>query len=173
VRRFERSFYDGTVIDGARFFKKETLFKVGGFDETMTGPEDWDLDKKLKQVGKIGILNKDIRPENIDDWSLYSFIKERGVDPKTYGCVLYHNESEFNLKKYLIKKGFYAKSFDDYIVKWGKNDPDIIKQFGLSYRFFGVFIENGRWKKLLRCPDLAFGMYFLRFLVGLSYKFNK
>lgn len=148
VRRFERSFYDGTVIDGARFFKKAILQKVGGFDETMSGPEDWDLDKKLKQLGKIGMLDK------------------------TVG-VIFHNESEFNLKKYLSKKGYYAKSFDGYVAKWGKNDADVVKQLGMWYRFFGVFIENGKWKKLLAHPDLTFGMYFLRFLVGLSFLISK
>jgi len=173
VRRFERSFYDGTVIDGARFFKKDVLQKVGGFDESMSGPEDWDLDKKLKQLGKIGMLNKNTPADNLDGWPLYSFIKERGVDPKTCGCVIFHNESEFNLKKYLSKKGYYAKSFDGYIAKWGQNDPDIIKQLGMPYRFFGVFVEKGRWVKLLMQPHLTFGMYFLRFLVGLSFLKNK
>ena len=52
---------------------------------------------------------------------------------------------------------------------WGKNDPDIKKQLGLLYRYFGVFIEQGKWKKLLRHPILTFGMYFLRFLVGVKY----
>ncbi|MCB1194527.1 MAG: glycosyltransferase, partial [Leptospiraceae bacterium] len=56
VRRFERTFYDGTVIDGARFFKKAAFVQVGGFDESMSGPEDWDIDKKMKQIGKIGLV---------------------------------------------------------------------------------------------------------------------
>ena len=53
VRRFERTFYNGTVIDGARFFKKSAFVKVKGFDETLSGPEDWDIDKKVKQIGNI------------------------------------------------------------------------------------------------------------------------
>lgn len=148
VRRFERSFYDGTVIDGARFFKKKILQKVGGFDESMSGPEDWDLDKKLKQLGKIGMLDKNV------------------------GAII-HNETEFNLLKYLSKKRYYAKSFYRYVAKWGKNDPDVIRQLGLWYRFFGVFIEDGKWKKLLAHPHLTFGLYFLRFLVGISFITNE
>ena len=146
-RRFERTFYNGTSIDGARFFRKKKFVEVDGFDITMSGPEDWDIDKKIKR-------------ENI-----------KLLDTKD--SVIYHNEVEFNLKKYLSKKGYYAKSFDGYISKWGKDDEDIKKQFGLGYRYFGVFLENGKWKKLLSHPILAFGMYFLRFLVGVSFLINK
>ncbi|SVD76714.1 uncharacterized protein METZ01_LOCUS429568, partial [marine metagenome] len=32
VRRFERSFYDGTIIDAVRFVPRATFQKVGGFD---------------------------------------------------------------------------------------------------------------------------------------------
>ncbi len=173
VRRFERSFYDGTAIDGARFFKKESLKKVGGFDESMSGPEDWDLDKKLKQLGTIGMLNKKLASGTYTGWPLAEFVNARGVNPVDCGNVIFHNESEFNVKKYITKKGYYAKSFDGYIAKWGKNDPDIVKQLGMPYRFFGVFLENGKWKKLIARPDMAFGMYFLRFLVGLSFVLNK
>lgn len=141
VRRFERSFYDGTVIDCARFIEKNKFLEVGGFDESLSGPEDWDLDRKLRQIGKVGLIKSPI----------------------------YHNEAEFDLKKYLNKKSYYAKSFGAYISKWGANDPEIKKQFGFYYRFFGVFIENGKWKKMLRHPILALGMYFLRFSVGVGY----
>lgn len=166
VRRFERTFYDGTVIDGARFFLKDAFIKVGGFDEGMSGPEDWDLDKKIKQAGKIGLVSGE---GTSDYWEMRDFIMQGGVDPLRYGSVIYHNETEFNLKKYLTKKGYYAQSFDAYINKWGKNDPDVSRQLGLRYRFFIVFLENGKWKRLFRRIHLSFGMYLLRFLVGIKF----
>lgn len=143
VRRFERSFYDGTVIDGARLFQKDMFVKVGGFDLTMSGPEDWDIDKKIKQTGeKIHLLT---------------------------GSYINHNEGEFNLKDYLDKKSYYTNSFDAYVKKWGKDDKDIKKQLGFYYRFIGVFIEDGKWKKLIRHPILTVGMYYLRFCIGIRY----
>ena len=166
-RRFERSFYDGTVIDGARFFDKKAFEQVGGFDETMSGPEDWDIDKKIKSVGEIAIVDG---KKYIDkSWEMSGFVREGGVKPRGYSSVIFHNESEFNLKKYLAKKSYYANSFDGYVGKWGKDDPDIKKQLGISYRFFGVFVENGKWKKLLSHPLLVFGVYLLRFMVGLKF----
>jgi glycosyltransferase involved in cell wall biosynthesis len=166
VRRFERTFYNGTVIDGARFFNRNAFTKVGGFDETMSGPEDWDIDKKIKQVGKIGLL---LNGNKYKNWNLEKLILEKGVNPKNYGAVIYHNEAEFDLKKYISKKGYYSTSFDTYIKKWGTSDSDIKKQLGFSYRFVGVFVENGKWLKLLTHPFLTFGMYYLRFLVGIKF----
>ncbi|MFH1188323.1 MAG: glycosyltransferase [bacterium] len=150
VRRFERSFYDGTVIDGARFMQKKTFLKIKGFDENLSGPEDWDIDKRIKKIGPICLL-----PNN---------------NSKT---VIFHNEAQFNVFKYINKKQYYGKSFATYIEKWGKDDPDIKKQFGLWYRYFGVFMEQGKWKKLLINPHLAFGMYFLRILVGVNFLLNE
>lgn len=166
VRRFERTFYDGTPIDGVRFFDREIFIKTGGFDGTLCGPEDWDIDRKVREYGKVVLVNK---PTDYKNWSQEKFIKDKGVDPRDYKSVIFHNESEFDLKKYLEKKGYYSKSFDKYIEKWGKNDPEIKKQLGFYYRFFGVFVENGKWEKLLSHLDLTFGMYYLRFLVGIKY----
>ncbi len=171
VRRFERSFYDGTVIDGARFFDKEKFIEVGGFDESMSGPEDWDIDKKIKQIGTIGLI--DTISKDIQNWKLNEYISTRGVKASRYASSIFHNEADFILSDYLKKKGYYAKSFDTYIAKWGKEDKDISKQFGLWYRFFGVFLENGKFLKLLAHPLLTFGMYFLRFMVGVKFLMRK
>lgn len=141
VRRFERTFYNGTMIDCVRFVAMEYFQKVHGFDETMSGPEDWDFDKKIRNAGKVDIINSPV----------------------------YHNETDFNLKSYLRKKSYYAKSFKKYISKWGKDDPDISKQFGVKYRYFDVFINNNKWIKLIQFPHLTIGMYFLKFLLGLKY----
>jgi len=162
VRRFERSFYDGTVIDCVRVIKKNIFEKVGGFDVSLTGPEDWDFDKKVRQQGKVAVLAK------------YNF---EGINKKlsnlTNQPVIYHNEAEFNLRKYLAKKLYYAKSFEKYIQKWGEKDSDIKKQFGFWYRYFGVFLENGKWKRFFRHPILVVGVYFLRGLVGGAFIFSR
>lgn len=157
VRNFERSFYDGTVIDAVRFVRKDKFEEVGGFDENLTGPEDWDFDKRIRSAGKVELLKTPTcpTPQNITDGNLW--------------CGVFHNEESFKLKKYLARKKYYAKDFDKYIAKWGKGDPDIKKQFGFWYRYFGVFTEKGKWKKLFRHPILALGMYFLRFWVGMGY----
>jgi hypothetical protein len=82
---------------------------------------------------------------------------------------LYHNEGDFKMLWYLRKKGHYSNKLGKYFEKWGANDPEIKKQFGMSYRLFGVFVENGKWIKLLGHPAEAFGIFFLRFMVGITY----
>jgi hypothetical protein len=86
---------------------------------------------------------------------------------------IFHNEVDFVLNQYIAKKSYYAKSFFKYIDKWGRSDSDVKKQFGISYRFFLVFIENGKWKKILKNPQLVLGMVFLRFFVGLVYLYSR
>ncbi|MBI2196474.1 glycosyltransferase [Candidatus Daviesbacteria bacterium] len=58
VKAFERSFYNlegDSFTDAARFFTKEAFNATGGYDERITGPEDWDLPESVKNLGfKIG-----------------------------------------------------------------------------------------------------------------------
>ena len=146
ARNFERSFYDGTCIDALRLFHKSVLEQTGGYDENLiAGPEDWELDIRVLATGaKCAVLKNH----------------------------LIHNEKQLTLKRMLEKKAYYTKSMATYQAKW-KDHPALKKQFGLYYRFLGVFIENGKWKKLLRHPILAFVMYFERFAVGLTYLLNR
>ncbi len=144
VRNFERSFYDATYIDAARFIKKGVFLELGGFDLSLCGPEDWDLDRRLMEKGKLHLIK----------------------------AHLDHDEGAFSFSKYLGKKEYYAKSFDAYAKKWN-NDKIVKKQLGIYYRFLGVFIENGNWRKLFKHPLLTAGMYFLRILVGIVYVFRR
>ena len=145
ARDFERSFYDATCIDCVRFVRRDIFLSSGGFDETLTGPEDWDFDRRIRALGSVGIVQ----------------------------APLYHNEGAFNLKSYLNKKKYYAAHFDKYMQKWGRNDRTIKKQLGFFYRYVGIFFENGKWRKLVRHPGLAGGMYFLRILVGVTFLSRK
>ena len=172
VRRFERSFYDGTVIDCVRVVRKDIFERAGGFDLQMTGPEDWDLDKKVRKLGKVEVVDTyDFTKLNnrLVDFGYHETNFAKCLAKISSSALIYHNEAKFNLKKYFQKKGYYAKSFAIYINKWGKDDSDIKKQFGFWYRYFWVFLENGKWRKLISFPELVLGMFFLRFLVGVSY----
>lgn len=146
ARNFERSFYDGTCIDALRLFKKSFLEKTGGYDENLiAGPEDWELDIRILAAGaKCEVLKHH----------------------------LIHNEKALTLARMLAKKAYYTKSFAAYRAKW-PGHPAVKKQFSLYYRFIGVFVENGKWMKLIRHPVLALAMYFERVLVGLTYLRNR
>lgn len=148
IRNFERSFYNATCIDAIRVIKKDLFLRVGGFDEENIafGPDDWDFTKTVKKnTNKIGITRSKI----------------------------YHHEEKMTTKKYLSKKNKYLQTFDGYIKKWGKDDPDIKKQFGLWYRYFGVFLENDKWKRVVRRPGLFLMVLVLRFGVGVVYLSKK
>ena len=145
VRRFERSFYNGTVVDAIRFFPRQLAKKVGGFDETLNGSEDWDFDKKMRAFGEVGVTAEPIL----------------------------HNEDGFTISRYLRKKNYYQPTWEPYVKKWGKNDPDIRRQLGFFYRYFGVFIEGGKFRRFVRHPLLVLGMYVLRVLVGVNYVWGK
>ena len=141
VRDFERSFYTGTVIDAVRFIRRDLFLQVGGFDETLIGPEDWDFDRKIRKVGHTATTNS----------------------------PLYHNEGKFKISRYLKKKGYYTNGIQEYKKKWGSNNTETLKQIGVRYRLMGVFVEQGKWKKLVRHPILTIAMYFLRLRVALVY----
>jgi len=54
VRAFERSFYNGhDMIEAARFYRSEVFDQLGGFDEDLTGPEDWDLTIRARELGSV------------------------------------------------------------------------------------------------------------------------
>lgn len=145
ARNFERSFYDGTCIDGLRLVRKAMLEDVGGYDEALVACEDWDLDRRLLAQGaRTGILRHN----------------------------LVHNEARVPLRKFLAKKAYYSGSVGRYRAKWS-DDAIVRRQFGLGYRYFGVFVENGKWRKVLRHPVLFAVMMFERVAVGAVYLLNR
>lgn len=93
VKAFERSFYKlegGEVAQAARFFRKEVFLQVGGYDETITGPEDWDLPETIKKSGfGIGKIS----------------------------AVIYHHEKIPSLWSLAKKKYYYGLKVHRYLKK--------------------------------------------------------
>lgn len=135
ARDFERSFYDGTRIDAARFFRREVW---QDYDETLSGTEDWDHDRRI-DVPKTVTLH-----------------------------CLYHDEQNFSFRKYFRKKRYYAGWADEYARRY-PNSPEL----NFFYRYFGVFVERGKWKKIVRHPILFCGAMILKITVGMAYLCRK
>lgn len=55
VRAFERGMYLGVAaVEAARFFPRLLVLELGGYDERLTGGEDWDLDVRVRKHGRVG-----------------------------------------------------------------------------------------------------------------------
>lgn len=141
VRNFERSFYDATCIDGLRVIKRSLLEQVGGYDENLFAAEDWDLDRRILSVTSNVAL--------------------------TDGHLI-HDEGIFSFSRHLKKKAYYSTNFSAYLNKWAQ-DAITKKQFGLFYRFFTIFFEQGKWRRALTHPHYMLAIWFERFCVGLLY----
>ena len=58
-KSFEREFYAGDeTVEAPRLFKTAVFKRFGGYDESITGPEDFDLPLRMRKAGtKIGRIN--------------------------------------------------------------------------------------------------------------------
>lgn len=86
----EREINEGeSYFEAARFFSKNIFWEFRGFDEDLTGPEDWDLSRRIGKKYKI------FRIDN---------------------CIL-HNEGMHTLKGLMLKKYYYGLSAYKYLQK--------------------------------------------------------
>ena len=117
VRDFERSFYAGTEIESARFFRKDLVKKVSGFDENIIFFEESILPQKIEKLG-------------------YN-VKTR------ISSEISHHEDDFSLLNWLKKKYYYGKTANPYI----KNHKTIShNQTSLLFRY-SLFFKNVRFFK--------------------------
>jgi len=112
VRDFERSFYAGTEIESARFFRKDLALKVGGFDEDVVFFEESTLPQKIEKLGY-------------------------NVRARTKAEILHHEEN-FSLLKWLKKKYYYGKTAWKYVKRYEQYGSRQISPL----RRFGLFLED-------------------------------
>ncbi|MDK2373315.1 MAG: glycosyltransferase family A protein [Candidatus Korarchaeota archaeon] len=116
VRNFERSFYSGTQIESARFFRRDLALMVGGFDEDLVFFEEATLPSKLRMAG----YNVDYR----------------------VGSFIYHHEEDFSLIRWLKKKYYYGKTLALYLDRYGEYTAD--DQLN-PLRRVSIFLRNRRF----------------------------
>jgi glycosyltransferase involved in cell wall biosynthesis len=115
VRDFERSFYAGTEIESARFFRKDLAEKVGGFDEDIIFFEESTLPQKIEKLG----YNVKIR----------------------INAEILHHEEDFSVRKWLKKKFYYGRSIANYKEKYSGYAS---KQLSIVYRI-SIFLKNKKF----------------------------
>jgi len=127
VRDFERSFYAGSAIESARFFRKYLALKVGGFDEDVVFFEESTLPQKIEKLGYN--VRARIRAE------------------------ILHHEENFSLLKWLKKKYYYGKTAWKYVKRYKRYGAKQISPL----RRFGLFLGDKRFysKPLLALGVLA------------------
>jgi glycosyltransferase involved in cell wall biosynthesis len=115
IRRYERSFYAGTEIEAARFFRKDLVEKVGGYDGSIIFYEDHTLPQKIEKLG----YNVKLRISR----------------------EIYHHEEDLTLIKHLKKKYYYGKTARKYITKY----KDYAYKQVNFFKRFGLFLGDQRF----------------------------
>ena len=151
AKAFERSFYNeegDEITDAARFFPKVIFDKASGYDESITGPEDWDLTDRIKKMGyKIGVVSKIIyHYERIS--SVNNLLKKKfyyGL--KSYRYFSKHKQSLISSKTiYFLRPVFYKRI--DRILKHPILSLGMIAMMLLEIMAGGSGYLYGRIKKL-------------------------
>ncbi len=105
IRDFERSFYADTKIESARFFRKDLVEKVRGYEEDVVFYEESTLPQKIEKLG----------------FNVRARIKSE---------ILHHET--ISLQKWLKKKYYYGKTAYKYKEKFNQYAS---KQISIFYRF--------------------------------------
>lgn len=78
-----------SFFESARFFPKDVFWEFKGYDEMITGPEDWDLPQRIRKSYKIVRANS----------------------------LILHNEKKLSLETLYKKKYYYGLSTHKYLEK--------------------------------------------------------
>lgn len=90
IRKFEREMYmNEPDYEVPRFFYRKIFFEYGGYDENLTGPEDFELPYRMRRKYKFGRIRS----------------------------YLYHHESGLTLRRLLAKKYYYGRRGAVYATK--------------------------------------------------------
>ncbi|MFZ2025201.1 MAG: glycosyltransferase [Microgenomates group bacterium] len=135
-KALERSFYEGVDwIEAARFYRRKCFNAVGGYDENLTGPEDFDLPQRVK--AKYG-----------DD--------AIGRIPS----YIHHNEGALSLGKTLKKKYYYGKKMAQYLRK--QENVTLGMKQGSPFARYGLYFSKPA--VLFARPMVGLGMLVMKTL---------
>lgn len=139
-----KSLYIPEIIVVKSFFGKIRAFERTFYDGTAV-----DVPRAvLKQV--CPKFNEELNGPEDADWGR----RIPGLRAVTKHPLYHHDDVGF--MEYFRKKSYYAKSMRRY--KELNPDDEVLDW---KYRCFWIFVEKGKWKKILRHPILFAGVMFI------------
>lgn len=154
IRTFEKNTYPETPIGAVRIIKKNKFNQTNDkYDTSLSNTNaDWDMDLQLRLIN----CNFSTTPD-----------------------YLIHHEENLSFSQYLSKKAKYINTAHAYKEKWLNKDSLMYnnyvksKQFSYYYRTFGIFIEKGKWIKLIKNFHLYLGWLLISISMMFVYLINK
>lgn len=140
VKAFERSFYSlegDSKTDAARFFRKKIFWEMKGFDEQITGPEDWDLTERVTSAGyKRGWISEKIKHHESVPNPIRLAQKKYYYGLKSYRYLARHNVAAISPKTiYFLRPVFYRN--------WRRLVKNPILSMGLFIMFSFELVGGG------------------------------
>lgn len=133
---YERSCYLGVDwIESARSFRKSVFEALGGYDEGLTGPEDFDLPQRLKKRYGAGAVQR-------------------------IQAQIIHNEGRIKLLEQFRKKFYYGRSMSRYLDKI-ENRVHLQQQANIFMRY-RLFFSHSKFE--MGTIHIVFGTVFLKTL---------
>lgn len=151
VRDFERSFYAGTEVESARFFRIDLVRKVEGYDRAVTFFEESTLPQKIEKFG-------------------YD-VKAR------ISSHLLHHEDDFSFIRWLKKKYWYGECAGKYLLdkNYGKKRMSVFRRLGIfleNKRFYSkpILAVGVLTLKFLEYISVRLGFFFNVGKKGVGYE---
>lgn len=148
--------YIPEIIVAKSFFGKIRAFERTFYDGTAV-----DVPRAVLRA-YCPLFNEELTGPEDADWGN----RIRGMRAVSK-CPLYHHD-DIGFFEYFRKKNYYAKSMRRY----KELNPDD-KVLDWKYRCFGIFVENCKWKKILRHPILSVGVFLIIAIRAAIYIKNK
>lgn len=72
----KRTYIGDPLIEGVRFFRRETFEAIGGYAEDLDAGEDWDLTQRIREAGfRVGLVKSELKHHEPDSISTMVYKK--------------------------------------------------------------------------------------------------
>lgn len=148
--------YIPEIIVAKSFFGKIRAYERSFYDGTAV-----DVPRAV-QAKWCPLFSEELNGPEDADWG------NRIPGPKGITCKPLYHHDDIGFIDYCKKKNYYAKSMRRY-KEFNPHD----KVLDWKYRCIGIFVEEGKWKKILRHPILFAGVIFIVLIRAVIYLRNK